>query len=372
MAKKKQNLTFDTLMSFVSPTTQTAISEGHIQQINLSLLRPDPHQPRQLLPEKLNLDLRNGAKPIEIVQRWVAEAEEPFASPALINNIRELKRLAGSISQHGLINPITVRLADDGVTHQYTIITGERRYWAHALLWAEGRFVQDGDTQRDPSIIPAIIAPEGVHIRAHQLVENLLREDMNAIEKARGIWALRSELSNNSEKIASWKQVEEALGVSRQHRSRMVAVLNLPDEGQALVMQHNLTERTLRPIVQRLKDKPELQTIAIKRLARLQQENADASSEKTNLTQASRNLVNELLRRSATVEDPNSPIETLHRKVISNTKLWLTLDEETCKTLALKIASSTKCKTTVDTLQILHQQVEMLLKQIEANRVNTS
>ncbi|MGB1250745.1 MAG: ParB/RepB/Spo0J family partition protein, partial [Candidatus Promineifilaceae bacterium] len=222
MAKKKNNLTFDTLMSFVSADTQTTISDGNIQQINLVLLRPDPNQPRRLLPDDLARKLDVGTSLTDVVLAWCAEGEQQFASPALVHNVHELKRLADSISQHGLINPVTVRLSDDSTAHQYTIITGERRYWAHVLLLAQGRSIQEGDTLRDPGMIPAIIAPEGVHVRAHQLVENLLREDMNAIEKARGILALRRELSADSENLAPWKHVDEALGVTRQHRNRMV------------------------------------------------------------------------------------------------------------------------------------------------------
>ena len=371
MSKKKSNLTFDTLMSFVSADTQTAISEGNIQQIRLTLLRPDRNQPRQLLPENLALDLDAGAKPTDIVIRWCAEAKEEFASPALVHNIRELTRLADSIAQHGLINPVTVRLSNDG-THQYTIITGERRYWAHVLLLAQGRVIQEGSTQRDPSLIPAIIAPEGVHVRAHQLVENLLREDMNAIEKARGIWALRRELSLDSDSLVPWKQVDGALGVSRQHRNRMVAVLELPEEAQSIVVEYSLTERTIRPIVQMLKDKPDLQVVAIKQLASLQQTNEESPESKANLSQAGKQLVNKLLRQTSAASSPSSPITALHRKLTRSSKLWGEIDAETRATLALQIASGTKHKRkkTVDQLTMLREQVDSLLKQIDMHVVD--
>lgn len=365
MAKKKNNLTFDTLMSFVSSDTQATISEGHIQQIQLKQLRPDRSQPRQLLPDKLIDALDQGAKPTDIVLQWLNQAEEDFASPSLLHNIRELKRLADSISQHGLINPITVRLSDDDTNHQYTIITGERRFWAYVWLATQKRIIQDGDTKRDPNLIPAIVAPEGVRVRAHQLVENLLREDMNAIEKARGIWALRRELSTDSGKQVTWKVVEEALGVSRQHRTRMVAVLDLPEEAQRLVIQYSLTERAIRPIVQLLRNKPELQIIAIKHLASLQQSNPDETRGKTNLTVASRRFVEELLRQPEPTSE--SPPDSFYRKVTRSSKLWVDMDDNALNGLAKQITSSVNRQQMIKELSTLRDRVTALLQQVEVN-----
>ena len=365
MAKKKNNLTFDTLMSFVSSDTQATMSEGNIQQIQLKLLRPDRSQPRQLLPDKLIDDLDQGTGPTDIVLQWIGQAKEDFASPSLLHNIRELKRLADSISQHGLINPVTVRLSEDNSAgHQYTIITGERRFWAYAWLASQKRIIHDGDTKRDPNLIPAIVAPEGVRVRAHQLVENLLREDMNAIEKARGIWALRRELSDNSGKQVTWKTVEQALGVSRQHRSRMVAVLDLPEEAQGIVVQYSLTERAIRPIVQLLRDKPDLQIIAVKHLASLQQNNPDETGEKTNLTIAGRRFVDELLRQPEPAA-PEPPPASFYRKVNRSSKLWIDMDDDTRNGLALQIASSENRQQMIDELNTLRDKVVALLQQIE-------
>ena len=364
MTKKKNNLTFDTLMSFVSSDTQVTMSEGNVQQLQLKFVCPDRSQPRQLLPNKLIDELYKGAKPIEVMSRWINLAKEDFASPSLLHNIRELQRLANSISQHGLINPITVRLSKNGAEHPYTIITGERRFWAYVWLASQKRSIQDGDITRDPNIIPAIVASEGVHVRAHQLVENLLREDMNAIEKAHGIWALRRELSADSEKQVTWKIVEEALGVSRQHRSRMVAVLDLPEEAQELVIQYSLTERAVRPIVQLLRNKPELQTVAIKHLASLQQNDPDETGEKTNLALAGRRLVEELLRQPEQ-NAPEPPPKSVYRKMTRSAKIWIEMDNKTRNGLALQIASSTNRQQIITDLNALREKVTALLQQIE-------
>ena len=111
----------------------------------------------------------------------------------------KLKRLADSIEQHGLISPISVRpprpdeITPPGIT--YFIVTGERRYWAHVYLLSQDKLIHAGQTTTSPQEIKITLAPSGITVRAHQLIENLLREDLNAVERARGMWALRYELS---------------------------------------------------------------------------------------------------------------------------------------------------------------------------------
>jgi hypothetical protein len=66
--------------------------------------------------------------------------------------------------------------------------------------------------------------------------------------------------------LVPWTQVEATLGISKRYRIFTTSVLNLSPEALALVAQHNLAERTIRPIVQKLKARPELQLKALQQL----------------------------------------------------------------------------------------------------------
>jgi len=224
------------------------------------------------------------------------------------------KRLADSIRQHGLISPISVRQPrpDETIPSgiEYLIVTGERRYWAQTLLTSRDEQIQEGDTLADPAQIKATIAPAGVTVRAHQLIENLLREDINAVEKARGMWALRYELSGltaptgevnhgspptGEAELVPWTRVEKTLGISKRYRIFMTSVLNLSPEALAVVTDYDLAERAIRPIVQKLKGKPELQVQALNQLVAWQAEDEADSGGNRSIGGAVKALVDQLL-----------------------------------------------------------------------------
>jgi hypothetical protein len=303
--------------------------------VPLEAIRPDPGQPRRLLPQDLSEALARGElTPTEALQEWLYRAEADSAEPALRQNVRELKRLAASIAQHGLISPISVRspmpneTAPPGVA--YFIVTGERRYWAHVYLLGQGREIQAGQTTTSPHEIKITLAPPGISVRAHQLIENLLREDLNAVERARGMWALRYELSGvnyssppagqapteeevkdessissptlpavaevnySSPPLVPWARVEEALGISKRYRIFVTSVLNLSEAALELIAAHNLAEMTIRPITQKLKNKPELQLQALEQLIKWQTEEEDEGPGQP-LTASVKELVDQLL-----------------------------------------------------------------------------
>jgi hypothetical protein len=277
----------------------------------LNIIRPDPHQPRRLLPADLADAVAAGKiSPFEVIQTWLRRAERDTADVALGHKVQELKRLADSIAQHGLISPISVRPPRPGETLpsgiDYLIVTGERRYWAQVLLVSQARRIHEGEKAQDPGQIKTTVAPPGVTVRAHQIIENLLREDINAVEKARGFWALRYELSgipylsgiphptppadDQGEAVGvnhgsppamdevqadlvPWARVEETLGISKRYRIFAVSVLNLDPEALAIVNTHNLAERTIRPIVQKLKNRPDLQVRCLNQVLLWQAEN---------------------------------------------------------------------------------------------------
>lgn len=307
MAKKKTSLSSSPLPS---PSEILPLSEENtLITAPLASILPDPGQPRRLLPAELAKDVSAGTiSPHDALRVWLSRSESDTAELALRRHVRELKRLAASIAQHGLISPISVRpprpeeFIPPGV--DYFIVTGERRYWAHVYLLDQGLQIQAGQTVTSPDSIKITLAPSGITVRAYQLIENLLREDLNAIERAQGLWALRYELSVNysspsstppeteedspalptstevnysSPQLAPWARVEEVLGISKRYRIFITSVLQLSETAQALVAAHNLAEATIRPITQKLKDRPDLQLQALQQL--IEWQNAEEDEE---------------------------------------------------------------------------------------------
>ena len=124
-----------------------------------------------------------------------------------------LLALADSIRHSGVISPILV--ARDG--SRYTIIAGERRWRAARLA--------NLDT------IPAIVREwDDVKRQEAALIENIQRENLNAIEEAQGINTLMTECALTQEAVA------ERLGRSRSAVANLLRLLNLPKKIQAAVI----------------------------------------------------------------------------------------------------------------------------------------
>ncbi len=380
MASKNKRPSFDAVMAFMSEDTQDTVSATEIGLIALDVILPDPGQPRRLLPEHLSSELAWGRlRPRQALQAWMQQPDWASNQKA-----QQLSRLAESIAQHGLINPITVRPPTDqdsvSTDIQYLIITGERRYWAHVLLAVQGIMIQDGSNARPADLIQVTVAPEGVSVRAHQFIENFMREDINAVEKAWGLWALRYELSGvnhgspsvDENELVPWARVEETLGISKRHRIYLSGVLDLTDEALQMVGESNLRERTIRPIVQRLRDWPDLQVDAITQLLAWQQDDEDPGE---SITQAVERLVDNLLTRQANAAAtsfavPSSPYSPhLHRLQQQVQKSQQYLSRFTNSQLA-KVAESpaTERQSVLVSLEEMRQQVDALINALRSTR----
>ena len=129
-----------------------------------------------------------------------------------------LLALAESIRHSGVISPILV--ARDGA--RYTIIAGERRWRAARLA--------NLDT------IPAIVREwDDVKRQEAALIENIQREDLNAIEEAQGIHTLMTECALTQEAVA------ERLGRSRSSVANLLRLLTLPARIQSAVVDGTLS-----------------------------------------------------------------------------------------------------------------------------------
>ena len=121
-----------------------------------------------------------------------------------------LDELADSIRQLGVIQPVTVKKGADGT---YVIISGERRW----------RAAQRADLKRLPVYIRDV---DDENLHAMALVENIQRQDLNAIEIALGMQRLIDECHLTQDALS------EKVGKKRSSVSNYLRLLKLPDEVQ--------------------------------------------------------------------------------------------------------------------------------------------
>src|SRR5258705_10216888 len=133
----------------------------------------------------------------------------------------ELGELADSIKEHGVIQPIVVRPVR-GVQDRYEIIAGERRWRASQLAGLH-----------EVPIVPVDVSDsDALEI---MIIENVQREDLNAMEEAQGYHALAEEFKRSQEDIA------KEVGKSRSHVANMMRLMKLPAEGQAFIANRQLS-----------------------------------------------------------------------------------------------------------------------------------
>ena len=125
-------------------------------------------------------------------------------------NPEELDSLADSIRMHGIIQPLTVRKLPSGF---YQIIAGERRW----------RAAQRADLTSLPAYIREV---DDENLHAMALVENIQRQDLNAIEIALGMQRLIDECNLTQDALS------EKVGKKRSTISNYMRLLKLPDEVQ--------------------------------------------------------------------------------------------------------------------------------------------
>jgi ParB family transcriptional regulator, chromosome partitioning protein len=149
----------------------------------------------------------------------------PF-QPRLAFNEEALQQLSDSIRQHGLAQPIVVRR----VGNQYELIAGERRFRATILAGLE----------TIPAIIKNVSDRESLQLA---LIENLQREDLNAIEEAKGYVRLADEFTLTHQELA------EVFGKSRSAVTNTLRLLQLPAVIQQAVSDGVITEGHARTIL---------------------------------------------------------------------------------------------------------------------------
>jgi hypothetical protein len=281
-----------------------------VERILLELVRPDPVQPRRVLPERIHFAFHeNKLTPtqalrevVQIVQVAARQQGRPFSNVLeLLSNpeaddegelpevklspeeqlLRDLVNLAVTIRDDGQVNPLTVVDVSQGVTRLYRIETGERRYWATWLLrdFIPG-YTGDG-------MIPCIVVPSGHSSVFRQAKENTSRTGLNAIAMARQAALLllnihgyeipdypvshdfyRQSLELD---LRSKREYTDAIltamgGIGKMRFSQLKSLLKLSDEALELADRHNIDEFRLRPLLDLA---PEAQAEMVQQIVRL-------------------------------------------------------------------------------------------------------
>ena len=135
--------------------------------------------------------------------------------PRKIFDEENLQDLTNSIKKRGIIQPIIVRKSSDK-SSKYEIIAGERRWLA----------AQKAGLHEVPVVITDV---DDLKSLEFAIIENVQRNDLNALEEARGYQRLIDEFSYNQEKVA------EFIGKSRTHITNFLRLLTLPNEVLKLI-----------------------------------------------------------------------------------------------------------------------------------------
>jgi len=167
-----------------------------------------------ILPESQGLDDPTYREvPTELIRPNPGQPRKDFDPAAL-------ERLAASITDSGVVQPVIVRALPDG---RYELIAGERR-WRAAQ-------------QAGLATVPAVLRSEGEPQRLQMaLVENMAREDLNPLEAARACAALVEELGLSKEEVG------RRVGRSRSAISNLIRLLDLPDQVLELLASGELSE----------------------------------------------------------------------------------------------------------------------------------
>lgn len=174
--------------------------------------------------EEKKEELKDGEEIVRKIK--VIEIESNRDQPRKIFDNESLEELAESIKKYGVIQPIIVKQKDN----YYEIVAGERRWRAakKAGLSEMPCIVREDDERKNREIA---------------LIENIQREDLNPIDKARGFKLLLNEYQMTQQELA------DILGISRSGVANTIRILNLDPRVIKLAEEGKISEAHCRSIV---------------------------------------------------------------------------------------------------------------------------
>lgn len=169
-------------------------------------------------------EIKDGEEVVHKIK--IIEIEPNKNQPRRNFNNESIEELAESIKRYGVIQPIIVTKKDN----YYEIVAGERRWRASKKAGLEE--------------IPCIVREDTERKNKEiALIENIQREDLNPIEKARSFRQLMDEYGMTQ------MELSETIGISRSALANTVRLLNLDSRVMELVIQGQLTEGHARSLL---------------------------------------------------------------------------------------------------------------------------
>ena len=166
----------------VRPGKTEAAPAGSVRAIEIGRIRPNPSQPRQHFDQQA------------------------------------IDELAASIAERGVLQPILVRAVDGG----YELVAGERRW----------RAAQQARLHEIPAIIGVFDDESSAEVA---LIENIQREDLNAIEEAEAYRQLIGRYGHSQEVLG------KLVGKSRSHVANLLRLLDLPEAVRLMLMRGDIS-----------------------------------------------------------------------------------------------------------------------------------
>lgn len=225
-------------------------NELKIEYIPVEKIRPNPYQPRK------NFDQSS------------------------------LEDLAKSIMEHGIMQPITLRM----IGNSYELIAGERRLKAAKIA----------GLKTIPAVIAEVTSKDSAILA---LIENLQRENLNFIEESEAYSIVMQDYGYTQQEFAA------TLGKNQSTVANKLRILKLPHEIKKLLIEHNLTERHARALLKL--PSPELQYKAIKKIIK-----HDLNVKK------SEQLINDMLYEISNDEAPNKESNQKVKTYIKDIRLF--------------------------------------------------
>ncbi len=165
----------------------------------------------------------------------------------------KLKDLSESIRMYGILQPLVVTRKEvyhehGGMSVEYELISGERRLRASKLAGLAQVPVLIRSGEEDPQLKLEMA-----------IIENLQREDLNAVDRARSFERLAKEFGLKQSQIA------DKVGKSREYVSNSMRILSLPDDMITALQDGKISEGHTRPLLM-LVDRPEEQLVLFKEI----------------------------------------------------------------------------------------------------------
>ena len=182
-----------------------------------------------------NSDTENAEKLVFFLQ--INKIRPNADQPRKKFNREKLEELAASIKEHGILQPLVVRPENNG----YTIIAGERRWRAATMA----------GLKEVPVIVKDLPAKD---VMEPALIENVQREDLNAIEEAEAYGALMEHFNLTQGEIGI------RIGKSRAAITNTMRLLNLPDKVRQEVLDDHISSGHARALLS-LEDQKQMEAL---------------------------------------------------------------------------------------------------------------